>query len=158
MKQILALLLILFIFSLEQTNAQSINTEHYKLKIQKGSNYKKNGKTFFVIPVTITNLSKDTLKYFSLACSPEYTYLVDNEKLYKMSNICQKDFPIIIILAQNKSKTVQLTLTKDETLNNSEISFKIGLNFKPANKPRQEFNIKEFINKNEVIWSNTITI
>ncbi len=158
MKEKLTLLLILFVLALEQTSAQSVNTEHYKLKIQKGSIYIKNEKTFFVIPVTFTNLSKDTLKYFSLGCSPEYTYVVDNEKLYKMGNICQKDFPVIIILAPNKSKTFELTLMKDETMNDSRISFKIGLNFIPANKPRQKFNIKEFLHKNNVIWSNIITI
>ena len=145
---------ILLLLSLRQTNAQIVNTEAYKLKIQKGSIVKKGSQSFWEIPTTFTNLSKDTLKYFSMACSWQDIYLVDNERLYIMKNICDKNFPVILKLAPNKSNTVVLTLLIDQPMDTSQRNFRIGLNLIPANKPRLEFNPKELLYKNNVIWSN----
>ena len=148
-------MLVLF---LEQTNAQFVKTEDYKLIIQKGRIIKKGSQTFWVIPTTFTNLSKDSLKYFSMACSWQDSYLVDNKKLNIMNNICDKNFPVILKLAPNKSNTVELMLMIDNPMDASRISFKIGLILIPVTKPRLEFSPKEFLEKKNVIWSNMITM
>jgi hypothetical protein len=93
-----------------------------------------------------------------MSCSWEDAYSLDNEKLAIMHDICAgKNFPIILKLAPNKTSTIELMLMIDETIANSPISFKIGFNLIPANKPRLEFSPKEFLDKKNVIWSNTIS-
>ncbi len=158
MTKALFLLFILLTLSLGQTKAQSINTDAYKLKIQKGRIEKKSSQIFWHIPTTFTNLSKDTLKYFNMTCSWQEAYLLNTEKLNIMINLCDKNVPAILSLAPNKSVTVELDLMVNDATDTSPISFKIGFNLIPANKPRLEFNPKEFLQKKNVIWSNEVKI
>jgi hypothetical protein len=139
--------------------SQAPKKESYTLTVTKGKVVKENKQTFWVIPATLTNHSKDTLKYFSMSCSWQDFYLVDNKKLQIETALCDKNIPIILTLAPKQYRTVEIRLLISQTANTSEIKFKIGFNLIKASNTKKifDFDIKEEQKKENVIWSNLIS-
>ncbi|MEO6671173.1 MAG: hypothetical protein ABIN36_16945 [Ferruginibacter sp.] len=160
MKTLLTLLLILAIAFPKKMFSQSVNNIEYTLKIRKGSVVKGKNHNIWTIPTTLTNLSADTLKYFSVRCSWQDFYSVNNEKIAKLSPVCDKNSntAIVLKLAPKQSKTTEITLLVDQMLDTSFIPIRIGLNVIRANKPISEFNMRDVFIKENVLWSNVITI
>ncbi|AWH84434.1 hypothetical protein HYN59_04570 [Flavobacterium album] len=102
------------------------SNDNYILSIKKGKEVIERGKVFWVIPVTLTNSSKDTLKYYSMSCSWQDFYDVDNLNLHVEEVPCDKNVPEILQLAPGKRKNVILRL--EFTGNSSKINFRVGLN------------------------------
>jgi hypothetical protein len=158
MIKIFALFLMLSIAIPKQNFSQSVTNGDYTLSIRKGAFTKQGSQNIWIIPTTLTNLSKDTLKYFSLRCSWQDFYLVDNEKLFVLKSICDKNTPFVLKLAPGKSTTTELKLLITPTMDTTIVPFKVGFNIIRANMPASEFKMKELLFRENVIWSNVITI
>ena len=151
------LVLILFINPLGFTYSQVSKSKDYILTITKGRVEKIDKNTYWIIPTTFTNQSKDTLKYFSMSCSWSDFYTVDNRKLQVRGNDCDKNIPIILTLAPNACKTVEVYLQISQTMDASSISFRIGMHLVKAGKSTDNYNyFGEKENKKDIIWSNAI--
>jgi hypothetical protein len=72
--------------------------------------------------------------------------------------MCEKNNPIVLKLPPKKSTTVALKLLITPTLDTSFIRFKVGFDLIRANKHTSEFNIKDVLLRENVIWSNEIKI
>lgn len=158
MKKVATLLLLLLVAFFSQTNAQVINTNAYKFTIKKARVFKQGSGVVWVVSTTFTNLSKDTLKYFNMNCSWQDMYVLNNKNLNILANLCDKNTPVILKLAPNRSSTVELKLLVNEEANGSPQSFRLGVNLVPATKPRLEFSPKEFLYRQNIVWSNEITM
>jgi hypothetical protein len=154
----LAIFLILTIVIPGHVFSQTNKKEEYSLQIRKGTVVKGSSQNIWTIPTTLTNLSDDTLKYFSVRCSWQDFYFVNNEKLFVLKSMCEKNNPIVLKLPPKKSTTVALKLLITPTLDTSFIRFKVGFDLIRANKPTSEFNIKDVLLRENVIWSNEIKI
>lgn len=141
------------------TFSQTAKMSNYTLTIKKGEIVKESKHTFWVIPVTLTNNSKVTLRYFSMSCSWQDFYCVDNKKMQLETALCDKNIPTILTLAPRQSRTIEIRLLIDQTMKGSEVKFKIGLNLIKASKAQKplEFDYKEKQNKKNLIWSNQIS-
>ena len=153
----LTIFLMLSIVIPAQIFSQPVKNDDYSFLIQKGS-VVKGGQNIWTIPTTLTNVSKDTLKYFSLRCSWEDFYFVDNEKLHVLKSICEKNNPFVLKLAPGQHITRDIKLLITPTMDTTIVPFKVGFNLMRANKPTSEFKIKEVFFKENVIWSNGIRI
>lgn len=159
MKKVLAIfttaviIILGFLFSAKGADA-------YILTITKGKIIKQNNQTYWLIPTTLTNNSRDTLRYFSMSCSWQEFYYINNDKLEIETSICDKNIPIILTLAPNQSRTVEIKLLIDQTIDASQISFKIGLSIMKASKSKAQldFDYNEELKKSKIIWSNIISM
>ncbi len=142
------------------TFSQTTKEANYTFTIIKGKVLKVDKQTFWVIPTTLTNNTKDTLRYFSMSCSWQDFYSVDNNKLQVEGTACDKNIPTILILAPGQSRTVEIRLLISQIMDTSEIKFSIGLNLMKASSTQKtfEFDFKEEQEKRSVIWSNIISM
>jgi hypothetical protein len=120
---------------------------------------KENKQRFLITPTTLTNNTKDTLKYYSMSCSWQDFYSVDSKELQVDGQDCDKNIPIILTLAPGESKTVEIRLLMDQTIYASEIKFKIGFNLMKVSSTQKEFDFdfNEQQKKKNIIWSNIIS-
>ncbi len=134
--------LIFYQFVLSQSN--------YKLS----SKILKNKTDLIEIETTLTNNTKDTLQFYSMSCSWEENYTVDSKKIIIETSMCDKNFPKLISLAPNKSRTEIIHLINQQK---SKKIIKIG--FVLIEKDQYDL----FINfsaqkKKKIIWSNDVKI
>jgi hypothetical protein len=95
-----------------------------------------------------------------MSCSWQDFYSVDNKKLQIEIAECDKNIPTILTLEPGQSKTVEIRLLTNPTMNESKIKFKIGLNLMKASKAQNplDLDFKEESKKKNVIWSNIISM
>lgn len=142
------------------TFSQTVKETDYKLVIAKGKVVKENKQTFWIIPTTLTDNTKDSLKYFSMSCSWQNFYSVDNSNLEIEVTPCDKNVPTILTLAPSQSKTIEMRLLIRQKIDTSEIKFRIGFNLMKLSKTQKiyDFDFKEEQKKKNVIWSNVISM
>lgn len=140
------------------TFSQTAKKDNYTLTILKGKVVKENKQTFWITPTTLTNNTRDTVRYYSMSCSWQSFYSVDNNKLQVEAKDCDKNIPIILSLAPGKSRTVEIRLLLSKRIDASEIKFKIGFNLIKVSGTQEEFNFdfEEQQRKKNIIWSNII--
>jgi hypothetical protein len=142
--------------------SQVTKGENYTLTITKGGFIKEDddNQTYFITLATFTNNTKDTLRYFSMSCSWQDFYSVDNNKLQFQGIDCDNNAPIILTLAPGQSRTVKLRLLVSNSMDSSNSNFKIGFNLMKASANQRAFSydFKEGQKKKNIIWSNTISM
>ena len=154
----LAILSFLLIVTPAHIFSQSVKNDDYSFRIQKGTRVRRGSNNIWTIPATLTNLSKDTLKYFSAVCAwPEF-YFVDNEKIAMLKPVCEQYSKLVLKLAPGRSTTSNISLLVTPTFDTSFLTFKIGFNLIRANKPISQFNLKEVLIEENLTWSNAIKI
>ena len=136
------------------TFSQTAKKENYALTIIKGKVIKENKQRFLITPTTLTNNTKDTLRYYSMSCSWQDFYSVDKKELQVDGQECDKNTPTILTLALGESKTVEIRLLMNQTIDASEIKFKIGFNLMKVSNTQKEFDFNEQQKKKNIIWSN----
>ena len=95
-----------------------------------------------------------------MSCSWQDFYSVDNNKLQVEGTPCDKNIPTILTLAPGQSRTVEIRLLISQTMDASEIKFKIGFNLMKASSTQKsfDFDFKEEQKKRNIIWSNIISM
>ena len=139
--------------------SQPSKKENYTLTIIKGKVTEENKQTFWITLATLTNNTKDTLRYYSMSCSWQDFYSVDNNILQVKGQGCDKNIPTILTLAPGQSRTVKIKLLIKSSVDTSKIQFKIGFNLMKVSRTQREFDFdfKELEKKKNIIWSNIIS-
>lgn len=130
------------------------------LTIQKGEKIKENKVTYWIIPTTLTNNTKDTLNYFSMSCSWQDFYSINSRKLQIEPSECFKNIPVILTLALGKKEKVNIKLQISQTMDAPKINFKIGFNLIKVKSGQSffDFDLNEEGKKKQMIWSNEISM
>lgn len=151
------LITILTLFLL--ANSAFSQTGNYELVIEKIKTEKR-GKPVIWVMATLSNHSKETLRYFSTSCSWQELYTTDNKKLQLQTFDCNKNIPLILTLAPEKSTTVSISFFVNPAIKTSERKFKIGFNLMKATDTQKpsDFDFKEAGKKKNLIWSNRISM
>jgi hypothetical protein len=137
--------------------SQRAEKKDYTLEIGKGKVLKVDNQTFWVFPTTLTNMTKDTLKYFSKSCSWQDFHSVDNKKLEIEQALCDQNIPIVLTLPPNQSKTNELRLLINQTMDGTVVNFKIGFHLVHDQVFMDNYDFQSQFNKN-IIWSNQISM
>ena len=138
--------------------SQRIKKENYTLTIIKEKITLENEQKVLIIPITFTNNTKNLLKYYSMSCSWEDFYSVDNKELQVNRQDCDKNIPIILTLTPGESKIVEIKLLMSKIIDTSEIKFKIGFNLMKVSSSKKEFDFYEHLKKKNIIWSKEINL
>lgn len=141
------------------TFSQTAKKENYTLTIIRGKVVKENKQKFWITPTTLTNNTKDTIRYYSMSCSWQIFYSVNSNKLQVEGKDCDKNIPTILTLAPRQSRTVEIRLLISPKIDASKIKFKIGFNLMKVSSTQKEleFDFKEQQKKKNIIWSNIIS-
>jgi len=134
---------------------QSNNLKECVLKAEVKEVIKEKGRTFLLVRTTFTNLSKDTLKYHSDSCSWQDYYSVNNNKLQVQESQCDKYIPIILTLAPNESRQVELKLLL-RGAGPAPTKFKVGLHVVRDRVYLDNSELSQEFEKN-VIWSDELS-
>jgi hypothetical protein len=153
----LTILIIVFISFYGQGVCQSNELNNYTLKAEKISTVNDRGKTFLVVMTTLTNHSKDTLKYNSDSCSWQDYYSVNEPYLQVETAQCDKYIPIVLTLAPGQSRQVELRLLSKRKTTVSQMKFKVGFHLLLDRVYKDDYEVSEEFRKN-VIWSNEISM
>jgi hypothetical protein len=135
--------------------SQSNNLKECFFKAELKSIIKEKGRTFLVVRTTLTNQSKDTLKYHSDSCSWQDYYTVSNNKLQVQESQCDKYVPIILTLAPNQTKEVELRLILRSSAP-LPIKFKVGFHLVQDRVYMDDSDVSQEFEKS-VIWSDEIS-
>jgi hypothetical protein len=104
----------------------------------------------FRIPVTVHNNSNEPLKYYSMTCSWQEFYHIDNENLQVLMPPCDSNIPSEVIVPAHSVHTDIITFScKKNSLKNPE-RFRVGLNI---NKNHRLFYDEE-LSRYNIVWSN----
>jgi len=136
--------------------SQSNKLKECVLKAELKDVIKEKGHTFLIVMATLTNQSKDTLKYHSDSCSWEDYYSVNSKKLQIQQSQCDKYFPIILTLAPNESREAELRLVLSGSGPIPNIKFKVGFHVLEDRVYSDNNELSEQFDKN-VIWSDEIS-
>jgi len=133
--------------------------ETYELTITKGHYIERDGVMVLVVPVILTNTSKNHwLNYLSWTCSKTIFYRVDNPKLKFLAEPCTRNLLYEETLPPLKSDTVELNVTCQPGNEHGAFKFRIGMNLLFDDGPTKiydRYENGEHIPPN-MIWSNAV--
>ena len=145
----------LHLLSFEERKHFTLTADETKIKkVDKEYSYK--NRNTFSIPVTLHNNSNKTLSYFSMDCSWQDFYHIDNRNLEVPIPICEENMSIVVKVPPHSMHTVMVPIVfKENKLKQSE-SFRIGLNINiNAHNEMFDFNYDELRDFN-LVWSNEV--
>jgi len=134
--------------------------KNYLLTIDQSKIGKPHDKVFNV-PVKLSNLSNDTLRYLSMTCSWEVFFSINNKKLNFSGWVCDSNFPIDKLVSPHKSVTYNIPVLTDGPIRDNK--FRIGINLFIINRQSRNFILYsamrsfDFKTKN-LIWSNEVQL
>lgn len=147
-------LIILLIFG---TAVAQTDSPKYTLTAGKPDIKKKSGQRWLQVPVTLTNTTKDTLKYATMTCSWQDFYAVDNPSVKIEDAVCDKNINYMIALPPNQSKTVSLRLYNTNQPENQTITFSIGHRLVPLDTLKLGKVVRDEMHKTNPVWTQPIT-
>lgn len=108
------------------------------------------------MPVTVRNNSNNTLSYFSMTCSWDEFYHVNNNKFSIEIQPCDKNFPRNIIIAPHGYHTQLVFIIYEKKYIKKGETFEVGVNIN-KNVPVDVDNYDELTRYN-LVWSNEVSL
>jgi len=110
----------------------------------------------FHIPVTVHNNSDETLKYYSMSCSWEEFYHIDNKNLEVLGFPCEKNIPREVIVPAHSVHTDIVAFVYNK--NNPKITerFRVGLNINKNVKDDIFDGYDDELRRYNIVWSNEV--
>ena len=113
----------------------------------------------FNVPVKLSNISNDTLRYLSMSCSWDESFSIDNKNLNILVWGCDKNVPVDKLVLPHNSVVYNIPVLTDGTIESNK--FRIGMNLLIVNKKNKRFTwdliLSDYKTKN-LIWSNPVTV
>jgi len=132
---------------------------NYILSIDDDKMVKGKGKhgEFVTFPLSLTNNTNDTLKFFTMTCSWEDIYKTDNMNLSFPWHRCDSNFPTIEEVAPHKSFILNMVVLIDQNIKNNK--FRLGMYlYKDYDKHFMEDRSPHKLNEANLLWSNQVSI
>jgi hypothetical protein len=134
----------------------TITTDENKIsKAAKGEYSYAKGNVFH-IPVTVHNDSNEPLKYYSMSCSWQEFYHIDNENFKVLISPCDKNIPREVIVPAHSVHTDIVAFVYNK--NNPKITerFRVGLNINKNVKDDIFGGYDDELRRYNIVWSNEV--
>jgi len=82
---------------------------------------------FVLVPVKLSNFTKDTLKYMSMSCSWDVIFTINKNIASIKGWDCDNNFPTFSAIAPQKSFTYKIPVSLKKNTNTNNYTFKIGM-------------------------------
>lgn len=133
--------------------------QDYTLLIEKGVVMKDNENAYRVIPINIQNNTNDTLRYFSMSCSWQEFFYINNETAHLRGDDCDKNIPIVKTIYPLASERILIRFKVSKKVSLYKPKFRIGFHLIKV-ESNQDL-IKTFIemvngSPKRIIWSNEL--
>jgi len=133
----------------------SVTADVSKITTITGDAYSYISKTVFRIPVTVHNNSDKMLKYYSMSCSWQEFYHIDNKKFEVIMSACDKNVPREVTVPAHSTHTDVITFYKNNNLKIPE-SFRLGLNINIDVKENLFSAFNDELRRYNIVWSNEV--
>lgn len=119
---------------------------------------------FAIVPVEISNFTKDTLKYMDMSCSWDGIFAINKRAVSINGWGCDNNFITFSTIAPQKSFTYNIPLLIQKGAFNNYYDFKMGMYLIKYNGGKGFRDFDHFFNSDKksfqtcLIWSNKVTI
>ncbi|HZY37948.1 MAG TPA: hypothetical protein VFE53_14925 [Mucilaginibacter sp.] len=110
----------------------------------------------FLLPVTIHNNSNELLKYYSMTCSWQEFYHIDNKELDVFGTNCDGNIPKEVVVPAHSAHTDKVPFIFDKSEIRTEQHFKIGVNINKNVVDDAFGGYDEELLVYNIVWSNEI--
>jgi len=149
----------LYLLTANERKLYTVTADESKIsKAAKGEYSYIKGKLFhgkvFHIPVTVHNNSKETLKFYSMTCSWQEFYHIDNKDIEVLMPPCESNTPTEVVVPAHSFHTEIIAFTcKKNSLKNPK-HFRVGLNITKNASDDPFYSYNEERRLYNVVWSN----
>jgi predicted nucleic-acid-binding Zn-ribbon protein len=132
----------------------TVTADETKIGKSAEGKYSYNNEKVFRIPITVHNNSNETLTYYSMSCSWQEFYHIDNKNLGVMISPCDSNFPIKVIVPAHSAHIDMVPFVRKKNNLNTPESFRVGLNINKNIEESMFGGYNEELRIYKLVWSN----
>jgi hypothetical protein len=158
--KILYITTILFFSSFFARGQQPLTAQikEYELTLRKLMIAEKPSGTIIKVEATLINNTADTLFYFSMTCSWQQFYNIDNKTFNIHNDPCDKNVQTVIAVPPKGQRSVVLDILTQNKLTTNPIGVKIGFDLVKAKNLADHRDFDKFNRKTTIIWSDKLLL
>jgi hypothetical protein len=146
----------LYLLTADERKLYTVSADESKIRKADKREYSYFKKKVFLIPITIHNNSNDALKYYSMTCSWQDFYHIDNKNLEVLMSVCESNTSIQVTVPAHSVHTDIIAFSyKKNTLKNPE-RFRVGLNINKNVKDYMFDGYEDELYVYNIVWSNEV--
>ncbi|HEY8784288.1 MAG TPA: hypothetical protein VIM16_21850 [Mucilaginibacter sp.] len=146
----------LYLLTADERKLYTVTADETKISKAAKREYSYIKEKVFSIPVTVHNNSNKPLKYYSMTCSWQDFYHIDNKNLAVSSSVCEYNIPTeVIVPAHSVHTDIVPFVCKKINLKSLE-SFRVGLNINKNVHNDQFGGYDEELRQYNIVWSNEV--
>ena len=146
----------LYLLTADERKFYTVTADETKIRLATGGEYADIKEKVFIIPITVHNNSNDTLKYFSMSCSWQEFYHIDNKELDVFGSACDKNIPTEVVLQPHSAHTALLPFVYYKDSMKALEDFKVGLSINKNVMDDSFSDYSEELRLYNIVWSNEV--
>lgn len=144
----------LYLLSADERKHYTLNVDETKIIEAAKSEYSYLKEKVFTIPVTVHNNSNESLKYYSMSCSWDEFYHIDNKNLALVGTPCDNNIPTEVTVPAHTVHTDIIAFScKNNSLKNP-LRFRVGVNINKNVIDDLFDGYDEELRMYNIVWSN----
>lgn len=154
----------LYLLSAEDRKNYTVTADETKISRAPEEEFLYNKQKVFRIPITVHNNSNKPLKYYSMSCSWQEFYHINNENLKVGMSVCDKNIPIEVVVPSGSSHTDLMPFVYKKNKLKKREHFRIGLNINKMYSDKRLIDYIDLLGGYEdelrgynIVWSNDVS-
>jgi hypothetical protein len=144
----------LYLLTSDERKHYTVTVDETKISKATEDEYYYSKKKVFRIPVTVHNNSNEPLKYYSMSCSWQEFYHIDNKNLGVLMSPCENNFPTEVIVPAHSVHTDMVPFVCNKINVKTPENFRVGLNINKNVNDEPFGGYDEELRRYNIVWSN----
>ena len=146
----------LYLLSADERKHYTVTADETKIIKAAKNEYSYLKEKVFTIPVTVHNNSNESLTYYSMSCSWDEFYHIDNKNFVVLGSPCDKNIPTeVTVPAHAAHASIIAFICRKNNLKNPE-NFRVGLNINKNFTEDPFHGYDEELRIYNIVWSNEV--
>jgi hypothetical protein len=146
----------LYLLTADERRNYTVTADENQISKADESEYAYTKEKVFLIPVTVHNNSNQPLKYYSMSCSWQEFYHIDNKNLQVVESLCEKNIPKEVIIPAHSSHRDMVPFVYEKNNLKTHVSFRVGLNINKNVEDNVFDGYDDELNIYNIVWSNEV--
>jgi len=146
----------LYLLAANERKQYTVTVDETKISKATEEEYSYRNQKVFLIPVTVHNNSDEPLKYYSMSCSWQEFYQIDNKNLSVFISDCDKNIPTEVLVPAHSIHTNIVPFFLEKTNLKTLQNFRVGLNINKNVKDDPFSGYDEELRRYNIVWSNNV--
>lgn len=146
----------LYLLNVNERKLYTVTVDGTKISRAAKGEYSYIKEKVFKIPVTVHNNSNEPLKYYSMSCSWDEFYHIDNSIMGVLMSPCEKNIPTEVTIAPHSAHTDIIAFSCKKNSLKTLQRFRIGLNINKNVNDDPFGGYDDELDLYNIVWSNEI--